>query len=182
MPWSKTIVAIGLKTLISAVLCLRSSNKTGTGTCRGGIIQRFQSCFQESVPGLFLCFGLPILFSLASPSMAQSQTPLGHDAKIRLGWTQWWHWNDETVPTRGTPLLDALANVGFNVFADWSPNEEMGRHARRLGIRYYGVVATAKLRGPAEQQKCRLAVDRYGLTCPEQFEKFKAAGGDIHAG
>ena len=58
----------------------------------------------------------------------------------------------------------------------------MGRHARKLGMRYYSVGATANLRGAAQAHACRLAVDRYGMTCPEQFEKFKAEGGDVTAG
>ena len=119
---------------------------------------------------------------LSCTGSPRGPAPMGHDAKIRLGWTQWNHWNNKTAPKAGTDLIDALANVGVNVFADWGPNEINGRHARKLGIRYYSMGATAKLRGPAEAAKCRLAVDKYGMTCPEQFEKFKEEGGDIHAG
>ena len=94
---------------------------------------------------------------LSCSSGPQGPAPMGRDAKIRLGWTQWHHWTDKSAPKAGTDLLDGLANVGVNVFADWGPNEKMGLHARKLGIRYYGIGATASLRGPAQAAKNRLA-------------------------
>ena len=132
-------------------------------------------------PAFYVSLCLMMLVSISSVR-AQHHAPLGHDEKIRLGWTQWHHWNDDTVPKAGTDLLDGLANVGVNLFADWKPSEKMGRHARKLGMRYYSVGATANLRGVGKEHGVRLAVDRYGMTCPEQFEKFKAEGGDITAG
>ncbi len=99
--------------------------------------------------------------------------PLGHNEKIRLGWTQWQWFQDYER------LIDNLQIVGTNVFADWSPSPDRGRYAKRHGMRYYAVIASAKMRGPAESQKARLAVDRFGLTCPEQFEAYKAGGGDV---
>ena len=115
---------------------------------------------------------------IACTATADGPAPLGRDAMIRLGWTQWQHWTENTPPKGGTDLLDGLANVGVNVFADWGPNETMGLHARKLGIRYYGVAASPRLRGPTQQHKVRLAVDKYGMTCPEQFAKYVAEGGD----
>ena len=111
-----------------------------------------------------------------------TRAPLGWDEKIRLGWTQWHHWNDKTAPKAGTDLLDGLARVGVNVFADWTPNEAMGHHARKLGMVYMGVAASAKVRGPTKEHNVRLAVDRYGLTCPDQFKIFVGEGGDPNAG
>lgn len=122
------------------------------------------------------------IINIASMATADGPAPLGQDAMIRLGWTQWQHWTDDTPPKGGTDLLDGLANVGVNVFADWGPNKKMGLHARKLGIRYYGVQASVNVRGPAAANKIRLAVDKWGLTCPEQFEKKKAAGGDVTSG
>jgi len=110
------------------------------------------------------------------------RAPLGWDEKIRLGYTQWWHWTQETAPKSGLDLLDGLAGVGVNAFADWSPNEGMGRHADKLGMVYMGVDASSRTRKPTEEHNVRLAVDRYGLTCPEQFVIFVENGGDPNAG
>ena len=135
---------------------------------------------------LFLAIGCPGFMSAAENEPVavapSNRAPLGWDEKIRLGWTQWHHWTDKTAPRAGTDLLDGLAGVGVNVFADWGPNEGMGRHARKLGIVYMGVNASSRVRGPTEEHNVRLAVDRYGLTCPEQFVIFVAEGGDPNAG
>ena len=146
-------------------------------------------------PLLIISSTLPELISggaVQPPTVAAAETvqgatqagraPLGWDEKIRLGWTQWHHWTDKTVPKAGTDLLDGLAGVGVNVFADWTPNAGKGRHARGLGIVYMGIQASVQLRGPTHEHNVRLAVDRYGLTCPEQFEIFVAEGGDPNAG
>ena len=74
--------------------------------------------------------------------------------------------------------MSNLQEVGATVFADWGCREQRARAARENGIHYFCGVATAKLRGPAQQHKTRLAVDKTGKTCPQRFEAYVAAGGD----
>ena len=103
--------------------------------------------------------------------------PLGGDEKIRFQWMQWWHFKKAGVSDE--QLIKSLANVGTTLFADWDANPERGRLAKAHGMRYYFSIATSSMRGPAERLGARLAVDREGLICPEQFERYKAAGGNV---
>lgn len=105
--------------------------------------------------------------------------PLGSQAKIRLAWTQWQHFGDRTAPGGDQPLLEGLANIGVNVFVDSGADEARAKLARRLGIRYYVMRPTGAVHEAASKLKARLAVDRHGLTCPEQFKAYKDAGGNV---
>lgn len=128
----------------------------------------------------FLATILLIMSLGIAASKAKDIPPLGSKEKIRMAFQQWQHF-DQAGITR-EELYRSLASVGTNVFCEFNGGRGQAEHARQFGIRYYTVKATAVLRGPTKSQGARLAVDNYGMTCPQQFEKFKAEGGDIHAG
>ena len=80
---------------------------------------------------------------------------LGRHEKIRFFFTQWWHFRNGGVSDE--ELMAGLAKVGASVFADLGYNEKRAELAHANGIRYFGGFATARLRGPAEKLKSRLA-------------------------
>ena len=101
---------------------------------------------------------------------------LGKREKIRFFFTQWQHFGDGEVSDE--ELMESLRKVGATVFADWGANPNQAKLAHANGIRYFCSFATARMRGAAQRNKTRLAIDKTGKTCLERFENYVAAGGD----
>lgn len=97
--------------------------------------------------------------------------PLGSSEKIRFAWQQWRHFK---IPRE--ELLKRLAGVGTTVFApDRGSSAEEAQATHRHGLLYFGTNYCVR-----DWPKLPQAVDKFGLTCPEQFEAYKAAGGNVN--
>ena len=103
---------------------------------------------------------------------------LGPREKIRFQWMQWQHFKKAGISDE--QLMERLENVGTTIFADHKFRKERALLAKAHGIRYYQGEATADMQATAKRLKARLAVNRNGLTCPEEFEAYKARGGNVN--
>ena len=106
----------------------------------------------------------------SAPHGRRKLPALGRHEKMRFFFTQWWHFRKGGVSDE--ELMASLAKVGATVFVDGAYRPKRAELAHANGIRYFGGFGTAKLRGPAEKLKSRLAVNLEGKTCPQRFAEW----------
>ena len=109
---------------------------------------------------------LPVIAALFMGQFAGAQSTDGFakNEKIRVAWQQWSHFIKSGFTY--DQLMENLSRIDVNVWVDMGVvDKDRADLAHKHGMKYFGsgfLQMTYK--------DLRLAVDKYGLTCPQQWE------------
>ena len=105
-----------------------------------------------------------VVLLISQSTGAQPPSQFAKHEKIRLAWQQWNHFIDAGFTY--DQLMENLSRINVNIWVDMGVvDKQRATLAHKHGMKYFGCGFLSM-----NHKNLRLAVDKSGLTCPQQWE------------